>query len=51
MEETEDQCPRGPLYFESLAHALAVSVLDTVRDQHSRKLRAVACTTGHSSSR
>ena len=46
MEETEDQCPRGPLYFESLAHALAVSVLDTVCDQHSRKLRAAAVTPG-----
>jgi hypothetical protein len=42
MEETEDQCPRGPLYFESLAHALAVSVLDTVRDQERRKVRAAA---------
>jgi AraC family transcriptional regulator len=46
MEETEDQCPHGPLYFEPLARALALRVLDTVRDQHSRKLRAAAVPPG-----
>jgi AraC-like DNA-binding protein len=33
MEETEDQCPHGPLYFEPLARALALRVLSTVRDR------------------
>jgi AraC family transcriptional regulator len=33
MEETESRCPHGPSYFEGLAHALAVGVLSTVRDQ------------------
>jgi AraC family transcriptional regulator len=46
MEETEDQCTHGPLYFEPLARALALRVLDTVRDQHSRKLRAAAVPPG-----
>ena len=31
MEETEDQCPHGPLYFEPLARALALRVLGTVK--------------------
>jgi AraC family transcriptional regulator len=39
MEETEDRCYHGPLYFEPLARALAVSVLDTVRDQR-REMRS-----------
>ena len=34
MEETEDQCPHGPLYFEPLARALALSVLWTVSDRN-----------------
>jgi AraC family transcriptional regulator len=34
MEETEDQCPHGRIYFEPLARALALSVLWTVRDRH-----------------
>ena len=34
MEETEDQCPYGPSYFEPLARALALRVLWTVRDRH-----------------
>ncbi|HEY5891923.1 MAG TPA: AraC family transcriptional regulator [Chthoniobacterales bacterium] len=34
MEETEDQCPYGPLYFEPLARALALRVLGTVHDQN-----------------
>ena len=46
MEETEDQCARGGVYFESLAHALAVSVLDTIRDQHRRTVRAAAVPPG-----
>ncbi len=46
MEETEDQCARGAVYFESLAHALAVSVLDTIRDQHRRTVRAAAVPPG-----
>ena len=46
MEETEDQCLCGPLYFEPLARALAVSVLDTVRDQHRQQLRAAAVPPG-----
>lgn len=46
MDETEDRCPRGPLYFEPLAHALAVSVLDTLREQHHRKARAAAVPPG-----
>ena len=33
MEETEDQCPHGPLYFEPLARALALRVLGTVKKQ------------------
>jgi len=36
MEETEDQCPHGPLYFEPLARALALRVLGTVRDQQKK---------------
>ena len=36
MEETEDQCPHGPLYFGPLARALALRVLCTVRDRHKR---------------
>jgi AraC family transcriptional regulator len=36
MEETEDQCPHGPLYFEPLARALALRVLGTVRDQNKK---------------
>jgi hypothetical protein len=46
MEETEDQCPNGALYFEPLARALALRVLDTVRGQHSRKFRAAATPPG-----
>jgi AraC family transcriptional regulator len=46
MEETEDQCPHGPLYFEPLARALALRVLGTVRDQRNRKLRAAATPPG-----
>ena len=46
MEETEDRCARGPLYFDPLAQALAVSVLDTVRDQQRRKARAKAVPPG-----
>jgi AraC family transcriptional regulator len=46
MEETEDQCPHGPLYFEPLARAFAVSVLDTVRDQRRQKERAAAVPPG-----
>jgi hypothetical protein len=33
MEETESRCPHGQSYFGGLAHALAVGVLSTVRDQ------------------
>ena len=36
MEETEDQCPNGPLYFEPLARALALRVLSGVRDKNKR---------------
>ena len=46
MEETEDQCPNGPLYFEPLARALALRVLGSVRDQHSRGLRAATVSPG-----
>ncbi len=46
MEETEDQCPHGPLYFEPLARALALRVLDTVRLRHNRKLGAAAVPPG-----
>jgi AraC-like DNA-binding protein len=46
MEETEEQCPNGPLYFEPLARALAQRVLGTVRDQHARELRAAAVSPG-----
>jgi AraC-like DNA-binding protein len=31
MEETEDQCPHGPLYFEPLVRALALRVLGTIK--------------------
>jgi AraC family transcriptional regulator len=34
MEETEDQCPHGPLYFEPLARALALRVLGTIKKRH-----------------
>ncbi|MBV9998062.1 MAG: helix-turn-helix transcriptional regulator [Verrucomicrobia bacterium] len=34
MEETQNGCWLDPLYFESLAGALAVSLLSRVRDQH-----------------
>jgi AraC family transcriptional regulator len=46
MEETEDQCTHRPLYFEPLACALALRVLDTVGDQHGRKLCAAAVPPG-----
>jgi AraC family transcriptional regulator len=46
MEETEAQCPNGALYFEPLARALAVRVLDTVRDKHSPKALAEAVPPG-----
>jgi AraC-like DNA-binding protein len=46
MEETEAQCPHGPLYFESLARALAVDVLSTVRDQYLRKARTMVAPPG-----
>ncbi len=36
LEETEDQCPNGPLYFEPLARALALRVLGAVRDKKKR---------------
>jgi AraC family transcriptional regulator len=42
MEETEDQCPHGPLYFEPLARALALRVLGTVK----RKPRKTAVPPG-----
>jgi AraC family transcriptional regulator len=35
MEETEDNCPHCPIYFESLARALVVSVLCRVRNPQS----------------
>ncbi len=38
MEETEDQCPHGPLYFEPLARALALRVLGTVKKGNERRL-------------
>jgi AraC-like DNA-binding protein len=46
MEETEEQCPNGPLYFEPLARALALRVLGTVRDRHGRAWRAAAVPPG-----
>ena len=46
MEETEDQCPSGRLYFEPLARALALRVLGTVRGEHSRRLRATTVPPG-----
>jgi AraC family transcriptional regulator len=46
MEETEDRCPHGPLYFEPLARALALRVLGTVRDQRNRKRRVAATPPG-----
>ena len=46
MEETEEQCPNGPLYFEPLARALALKVLGTVRDQHGRAWRAATVPPG-----
>ena len=46
MEETEEQCPNGPLYFEPLARALALKVLGTVRDQRGRAWRAVSVPPG-----
>jgi AraC-like DNA-binding protein len=46
MEETEEQCPNGPLYFEPLARALAQTVLGTVREQHVRAVRAAAVPAG-----
>ena len=46
MEETENQCPHGPLYFEPLAQALVVGVLSTVRNQHCSRARACAVPPG-----
>jgi AraC family transcriptional regulator len=46
MEETEAQCPHGPLYFEPLARALAVGVLSAIRDKRLRKARAAAVPPG-----
>lgn len=46
MEETEEQCPNGPLYFEPLARALALKVLGTVRDQRGRAWRAASVPPG-----
>ena len=46
MEETEEQCPNGPLYFEPLARALALRVLGTVRDRHGRPWRAASVPPG-----
>jgi AraC-like DNA-binding protein len=46
MEETEEQCPNGRLYFEPLARALAQRVLGTVRDQQGRAVRAAAVPPG-----
>jgi AraC-like DNA-binding protein len=46
MEETEEQCPNGRLYFEPLARALAQRVLGTVRDRHIGALRAAAVPPG-----
>jgi AraC family transcriptional regulator len=46
MEETEENCPNGPLYFEPLARALALKVLGTVRDQHGRAWRAASVPPG-----
>jgi hypothetical protein len=40
MEETEARCSRGPLYFEALARALAVSLLCRLRTGEVRHLRA-----------
>jgi AraC family transcriptional regulator len=46
MEDTESQCPNGALYFEPLARALSIRVLDTVRDQRIRKALAGAVPPG-----
>jgi AraC family transcriptional regulator len=46
MEETEEQCPNGPLYFEPLARALALRVLGTVRDRHGRAWRVATVPPG-----
>jgi AraC-like DNA-binding protein len=46
MEETENQCRTSPLYFESLAPALAISVLRAICDDHRRKARALAVPPG-----
>jgi hypothetical protein len=43
MEETEAQCPHGPLYFEPLARALAAGVLSTIRDKHLQKRALRRC--------
>jgi Bacterial regulatory helix-turn-helix proteins, AraC family len=37
MEETENNCRLGPLYFEGLAQALAVGMLTQLRDRDSAK--------------
>jgi hypothetical protein len=42
MEETENHCRTSPLYFESLAPALAISVLRAICDDHRRKAHALA---------
>jgi AraC-like DNA-binding protein len=46
MEETEERCPNGPLYFEPLARALALRVLGTVRDRHGRAWRVATVPPG-----
>ena len=46
MEETEDQCPHGPLYFEPLARALALRVLGTGEKRGTKD----GCSTGNQTS-
>ena len=42
IEETEHGCPRGAIYFESIACALAIDMLSQVRDQDTAGLHSLA---------
>ncbi len=46
MDETENQCPNGRIYFEPLSRALAVAVLSTVRNQQEKRIKSIAVPPG-----
>jgi AraC-like DNA-binding protein len=46
MEETENNCRLGPLYFDPLAHSLAVAMLIQIRDRDAANQRIAAVPAG-----